>query len=1057
MHTRSPRGIFLIITLTLSSLTLGSLAGCDSPGGTQGGPDAAASTDASRSDASRSDLGRNDARPADADAPADTAIPSDAGLPDAGADAGAPLPDPIRLNELMPRNEGTWVDELGAVEDWIELYNASAAPVSLAGYRISDRENRSEAALLGDDATLVVPGGGTVILFADNHPEEGPAHVGFKLSGDGEQVVLWNPAGDEVDRVEFPSLPPNHSFARTPDARGDFSECEWPTPAGPNGATCGPPPPPELPDDLVFAPYLWPDPWPQPPRPLLLTELSLRPVAGEVAFVEVLNASEAAVPLEGLTLTLAPHAPGLPWPGPADGARVPLAAGGASLAPGARQVVELDAAALAGLIASPEFEGVAALWDAAADFPLDRVDFMAFPEGAALTRQPDATGRHRFCTLTTPGAPNDACAPLAERPFADHLRHLRTPGDFARLARGGTSVGVEQVKFILDLDAGGTVYFLDTEHWDLHYTFIRERIQHQPHLDRCIPAENQVFYDGWYRFSEENYFQVEGRRYLLGSLVHHASADLYTLEYTPGDAITADQMRLAFLAVMAHVEDPRRFFLRPTEARQIDRVRSLEGRLPLVGVNAPFRGVTYQPLTEAVGYGVLTYVPAEGLESTALGEQVIVVTDQVPNDIPLVGGLITEAFQTPLAHVNLLSRNRGTPNMALRDARADARVEPFLGTLVRLTVAAGGFEIQPAEPDEALAFWESRRPTGEPLRPRVDLSVRGVVPLNGRGVEDLPALGGKAAQFAELYRVDSDRPACLGPLNVPPDAAAVPVVYGQEHFEASGAAAILARWQAEPAFLADPNVRGQGLAEVRAAILAHPVDPALVTEVEAYVTAHFGEERARFRSSSNTEDLPGFNGAGLYTSVSGSTSDPDLPVADALRAVWASLWNPRGYDERAFRNVDQQAVAMAVLIHPAYPTERVNGVAISRNILEPLYRDHYINAQIGEASVTNPVPGVSSEQLVYHRGNRPWVEYHGRSSLTRGAPVMTLDELGALSCALSAIHDHFGPRLDPQGLNRWFAVDIEFKLLGDAHTLLIKQARQYSFGDADIPADCREF
>ena len=49
----------------------------------------------------------------------------------------------------------------------------------------------------------------------------------------------------------------------------------------------------------------------------------------------------------------------------------------------------------------------------------------------------------------------------------------------------------------------------------------------------------------------------------------------------------------------------------------------------------------------------------------------MLITDDVPNDVPLVGGLITEAFQTPLSHVSVLSRNRGTPNMALRDARED--------------------------------------------------------------------------------------------------------------------------------------------------------------------------------------------------------------------------------------------------------------------------------------------------------------------------------------------------------------------------------------------------
>ena len=45
---------------------------------------------------------------------------------------------------------------------------------------------------------------------------------------------------------------------------------------------------------------------------------------------------------------------------------------------------------------------------------------------------------------------------------------------------------------------------------------------------------------------------------------------------------------------------------------------------------------------------------------------------------------------------------------------------PYFGQLVRLEVAGGGFEVRPAEAAEAEAFWESRRPEGPPLSPRLD-------------------------------------------------------------------------------------------------------------------------------------------------------------------------------------------------------------------------------------------------------------------------------------------------------------------------------------------------
>jgi len=247
---------------------------------------------------------------------------------------------------------------------------------------------------------------------------------------------------------------------------------------------------------------------------------------------------------------------------------------------------------------------------------------------------------------------------------------------------------------------------------------------------------------------------------------------------------------------------------------------------------------------------------------------------------------------------------------------------------------------------------------------------------------------------------------------------------------------------------------------VQAAILKAPVEPGLLAAVADEIRGRFGAgKRVRLRSSSNTEDLPGFTGAGLYTSVSAAVEDPDpdLDVAAGLRTVWASLWTPRAYDEREEALVDHAASAMGVLIEPAFTNERANGVAISRNILDPIYGDaSYFNAQAGEASVTNPAPGVTSEQGTFESGQPPRVQYTSRSSLVDGH-VVTTDELTTLMCALGAIHNHFRARLDPTRANRWFAMDIEWKLVGPERQLVIKQARPYSFGRADVPTDCREF
>jgi hypothetical protein len=331
-------------------------------------------------------------------------------------------------------------------------------------------------------------------------------------------------------------------------------------------------------------------------------------------------------------------------------------------------------------------------------------------------------------------------------------------------------------------------------------------------------------------------------------------------------------------------------------------------------------------------------------------------------------------------------------------------------------------------------------------------------------LSSLPAIGAKAAQLAELARVDIAVSYCIEPvrLTLPADPFAIPVVHSLDHLEASGADELLDELKQDPEFVANPKTRALGLAAVRELILQTPVDDELLEEVQEAVQARYGNSRVRFRSSSNTEDLPNFNGAGLYTSISAELSDPKRRIDDALRTVWASLWNLRAYDERAFANIDESKVAMGVLVHPASLSEEANGVAVSRNVLDPNRGDiYYLNAQAGEASVTNPAPGVSTEQFVYRWGRTPRIVYQGQSSLVtslQGSPERVLSDAEAdeVGCALRGVHDWFRPLLDPAQEARWFAMEIEFKLRDGDRSLVVKQARPHSFGRSEFFGDCRE-
>ena len=208
----------------------------------------------------------------------------------------------------------------------------------------------------------------------------------------------------------------------------------------------------------------------------------------------------------------------------------------------------------------------------------------------------------------------------------------------------------------------------------------------------------------------------------------------------------------------------------------------------------------------------------------------------------------------------------------------------------------------------------------------------------------------------------------------------------------------------------------------------------------------------RFRSSTNAEDLDGFTGAGLYTSQSGDPDDPRRPVLDAVREVWASVWNFRAFEERTYRSIDHDTVGMALLVHRSFPDEEANGVALTANPFDTsgLEPGFYVNVQLGERFGGQPEPGVTTDQFIYHYDmpGQPIVFISHSNLVPAGQTVLTTTQTYELGQALDAIHSHFYETYGPTAADpaAWYAMDVEFKfdgLPGEEPALYIKQARPH--------------
>jgi hypothetical protein len=163
---------------------------------------------------------------ADLDSPANWRASSYLGTP--GSLSTNPPPPAVQFSEVMARNV-TAVPNGGEFPDWIELFNASASPMNLEGWSLSDDGNARQFVF---PIGTVIDEGGFLLVWCDTNAALPGMHTGFLLGYEGETVSLYNATTTRVDAVTFGLQPPDLSLGRVAN--------EWvltaPTPAAPNVA-----------------------------------------------------------------------------------------------------------------------------------------------------------------------------------------------------------------------------------------------------------------------------------------------------------------------------------------------------------------------------------------------------------------------------------------------------------------------------------------------------------------------------------------------------------------------------------------------------------------------------------------------------------------------------------------------------------------------------------------------------------------------------------------------------------------------------------------------------
>ncbi|WP_146155710.1 PEP/pyruvate-binding domain-containing protein [Enhygromyxa salina] len=536
----------------------------------------------------------------------------------------------------------------------------------------------------------------------------------------------------------------------------------------------------------------------------------------------------------------------------------------------------------------------------------------------------------------------------------------------------------------------------------------------------------------------------ERRALGIGTIVHfparageHPRDERWGFELEYSDKVEAEELELFFATLSSSLPDELgerlEYIARsPAQDQLVARLRAHEHPLAsrltkYAELAVPGEIEVYNPGLIA---GRLRKLPADPEQAAAVLTEgnagVIWMMPSVPDELPAAAGLLTAVPQTPLAHVNLLARNRGIPNAYVGGLFEDPQLDQLSRVHAPVVILADGSRELTIEPisEEAYGQWRAlareRPPTLDPVDPT---TLPYTLDLDREAPARVPELrgivGGKAAGFVVLHAAGTTMPE--RPLAITTRAyhehihelrallehtlsdptfnrdgrARYLLLEGREDFDARFASAADQAWvrefiEAHPPQTAkrDPIAKLLIHDGIKRAIRERPLSAPAAEAIDRALRAHFGHfapsQGLRFRSSSTVEDVEGFSGAGLYDSNTGflhpeaqaRERDQKKSAEWAIKKTWASYWSWEAFEERRLTGIDHLDGDMAVLVHARFDDEleRSNGVLTltldlsgdRRGAVQAPGRvraSMEVDVQLGALSVTNPPPDRAGEVL----------------------------------------------------------------------------------------------
>lgn len=584
------------------------------------------------------------------------------------------------------------------------------------------------------------------------------------------------------------------------------------------------------------------------------------------------------------------------------------------------------------------------------------------------------------------------------------------------------------VKFLIDnRGAKPQIYFINGNFRDnsnqtpdyarYHYYFAQKKLN--------IPYSTDQFNDMTYFTNEE-----ASKKFIAGTiqqfevLQQGENMSFFGIQFYPQDKIAEQTLLKAAVTVKQalHFNENMSVILYGSQQTVKTVAQHLQDlQIPVRHIEDIVGSVPVVPMNRGDAWGYLRLSPPVATEN--LKPDDIVLFKELPLDLSVVAGVITEAVQDGGSHVNLKSKERNTPNVVVRDQNRLTELKAMANQPVHLMVRADGYQIEPSTAAEVKAKLQEKS-LGKPWKSLETQEASAILSFDqmaskysSKELMDFGyRYGGKAAKLALLAHKDilgiGSKTQKYQKYRLTPIGFGVPMSYYQKVVELNPSlsqkikllvgAEEAANGLNESYKTMTTAEKIQSIQDIQNEFYKARLPDEMVAQLKTQITQLQAEAKQYFpkselkkvkvRSSANAEDIENFDGAGLHDSFGAKLKDFGDPaqacelressegvatkremfpatILCAIKGVYGSLWNKRAIEERSFAHIMPGSASMGLAINQSYDfrdktegiNEIANAVVITRILNTEGIYGYQISLNTDDNLVTNPTPNTQSE------------------------------------------------------------------------------------------------